>query len=318
MKNKCLYCYESLKNETDFHEACSLSFFGTREAPRLEYSLDQMSELAKNIVERSISVPGVQPKLSMSLINEVKDASNFRLTVVGALGGKYIFKPPSADYPEMPQNEHVTMRIAESFGIQTVPSSLIRLQSGELSYITKRIDRTEDGQKIHMLDMFQITEAFDKYKSSMEKIGKALDNYSDNTVLDKVFFFELALFSFLTGNNDMHLKNFSMIQSTSRWILAPAYDLLNVAIVNPDDKEELALTLEGKKSKLKRVHFESLGKGLGLTSKQIKGVFSRFNKKKDDAIKWINTSFLSDDMKTRYKTVLNERYARVFVEINTV
>ena len=318
MKNKCLYCYENLKNETDFHEACSLSFFGTREAPRLEYSLDQMSELAKNIVERSVSVPGVQPKLSMSLINEVKDASNFRLTVVGALGGNYIFKPPSTDYPEMPQNEHVTMRIAESFGIQTVPSSLIKLQSGELSYITKRIDRTEDGQKIHMFDMFQITEAYDKYKSSMGKIGKALDNYSDNTVLDKVFFFELALFSFLTGNNDMHLKNFSMIQSTSGWVLAPAYDLLNVAIVNPDDKEELALTLEGKKSKLKHVHFESLGKGLGLTSKQIKGVFSRFNKKKDDAIKWINTSFLSDGMKTRYKTVLNERYSRIFVEINTV
>ncbi len=312
MKNRCLYCYSDLKRETDFHESCSLDFFGSKQAPKLEYSLDQMSELAKNIVERSVSVPGVQPKLSMSLINEVKDAGNFRLTVVGALGGNYIFKPPSLDYPEMPQNEHVTMRISESFGIQTVPSSLIRLQSGELSYITKRIDRTEDGQKTHMLDMFQITEAFDKYKSSMEKIGKALDTYSDNTLLDKIFFFELAVFSFLTGNNDMHLKNFSMIQSASGWLLAPAYDLLNVAIVNPDDREELALTLKGKKSKLKRIHFESLGKGLGLTDKQIQGVFSRFHKKKDDALHWIDTSFLSDDMKQKYKVVLHERYLRIF------
>src|SRR5690606_23813195 len=205
---------------------------------------------------------------------------DFRLTVVGALGGNYIFKPPSADYPEMPQNEHVTMRIAEYFGIQTVPSSLIRLKSGELSYITKRIDRTEDGQKIHMLDMFQITEAFDKYKSSMEKVGKAIHNHSKNTVLDKLFLFELTLFSFLTGNNDMHLKNFSMVQSSSGWLLAPAYDLLNVAIVNPEDKEELALTLEGKKSKLKRNHFESFGKNLVLTNKQIQGVFSRFYEKK--------------------------------------
>lgn len=139
------------------------------------------------------------------------------------------------------------MRIAKAFGIQTVPSSLIKLASGELSYITKRIDRTIDAQKIHMLDMFQITEAFDKYKSSMEKIGNALNDYSDNTVLDKVFFFELALFSFLTGNNDMHLKNFSIIRSSSGWILSPAYDLLNVAIINPEDKEELALTIEGKK-----------------------------------------------------------------------
>ncbi|MDG2194457.1 MAG: HipA domain-containing protein [Polaribacter sp.] len=317
MKNKCLYCYKDLKNEIDFHEACSFSFFDTKEAPKLEYSLAQMSELAKNIVERSVSVPGVQPKLSLSLINEAKDGSNFRLTVVGALGGNYIFKPPSTDYPEMPQNEHLTMRIAELFGIQTVPSSLIKLKSGELSYITKRIDRTIDGQKIHMLDMFQITEAFDKYKSSMEKIGKALNEHSDNTVLDKIFFFELTLFSFLIGNNDMHLKNFSMIQSASGWLLAPAYDLLNVAIVNPDDKEELALTLEGKKSKLKRIHFESLGKELYLTNKQINRVFLRFHKKRDSVVKWIDASFLSDDMKEKYKTIFNERYARIFSEIST-
>ncbi|PCJ91307.1 MAG: phosphatidylinositol kinase [Flavobacteriaceae bacterium] len=312
MKNKCLYCYNDLNGKADFHDACSLLFFGTKETPNLEYSLSQMSELAKKVVERSISVPGVQPKLSMSLINEVKEEGNFRLTVVGALGGNYIFKPPSTDYAEMPENEHVTMRIAESFGIQTVTSSLIRLQSGELSYITKRIDRKEGGEKIHMLDMFQITEAFDKYKSSMEKVGKALQNHSANTQLDMVFFFELALFSFLTGNNDMHLKNFSMIKSISGWLLAPAYDLLNVAIVNPDDKEELALTLEGKKSKLQRVHFENLGKGLGLTGKQIKGVFSRFYKKKDNAIQWINISFLSDDMKGKYIALLSERYVRIY------
>ncbi len=317
MKNKCLYCYGDLIGEVDFHDTCSMSFFGTKETPKLEYSLDQMVELAKNVVERSVSVPGVQPKLSMSLINEVKDEGDFRLTVVGALGGNYIFKPPSSDYPEMPQNEHVTMRIAESFGIQTVPSSLIRLQSGELSYITKRIDRTEAGEKIHMLDMFQITEAFDKYKSSMEKIGKALHNHSANTLLDMVFFFELTLFSFLTGNNDMHLKNFSMIKSTSGWLLAPAYDLLNVDIVNPDDKEELALTLEGKKSKLQRAHFENLGKGLGLTNKQISGVFNRFHIKKKDALKWIDNSFLSNAMKEKYIALLDERYTRIFDEKST-
>ena len=318
MKHKCLYCYKELKGEANFHESCSLEFFGTKEPPKLEYSLEQMSELAKNVVERRISVPGVQPKLSMSLINKVKDAGNFRLTVVGALGGNYIFKPPSTDYPEMPENEHVTMRIAESFGIQTVLSSLIRLKSGELSYITKRIDRKVDGEKVHMLDMFQITEAFDKYKSSMEKIGKALDKYSDNTLLDKIFFFELTLFSFLTGNNDMHLKNFSVIKSTSGWLLAPAYDLLNVSIVNPKDEEELALTLEGKKSKLKRNHFESFAKGLGLTEKQIQGVFSRFYENKEKAMKWINSSFLSSEMKEKYKAVLLERYDRIYSPSSTL
>ena len=311
MKNKCLYCYENLTTEVDFHEKCSLAFFGTKEAPKLDYSFSQMSELAIDVVKRSIAVPGVQAKLSMSVVKETFKSPDSRLSIVDALGGSYIFKPPTGYYPEMPQNEHVTMRIAEAFGIKTVPSSLIRLQSGELSYITKRIDRTNDGKKIHMLDMFQITEAFDKYKSSMEKIGKALGNYSVNPLLDKLFFFELAIFSFLTGNNDMHLKNFSMIQTSSGWLLAPAYDLLNVSIVNPDDKEELALTIEGKKKKLRWVHFERLGEGLGLSSKQMKAAFNRFKKNKNKALTWLDNSFLSEDMKMKYKKILEDRYFRI-------
>jgi serine/threonine-protein kinase HipA len=308
MKNKCLYCYQPLEAGHDFHEKCSLAFFGTPIPPAIAYSLNQMDELAKNIVERSVAVPGVQAKLSMSLVKETNGKFDTRLTVIGALGGQYIFKPPSNRFPEMPENEHVTMRIAETFGIKVTPSSLVRLESGELSYITKRIDRTETGEKIHMIDMFQITEAFDKYKSSMEKVGKALDSYSDNTLLDKILYFELTLFSFLTGNNDMHLKNFSMIESPSGWILSPAYDLLNVSILNPDDEEELALTLVGKKKKLKREHFELLGSGLGLTDKQIVSAFKRMEKNKPKAMDLINQSFLSDKMKNAYKDVLERRY----------
>ncbi len=311
MENKCLYCYGPIESENDFHEKCSLEFFGTPSPPKIEYSLDQMDELAKNVVERSVAVPGVQPKLSMSLVAESANQANARLTIVGALGGNYIFKPPSDRFPEMPENEHLTMRIAEAFGIPVVPSSLVRLASGELCYITKRIDRTEKGEKIHMLDMFQITEAFDKYKSSMEKVGKALDTYSSNTLLDKTYFFDLALFSFLTGNNDMHLKNFSMVENPSGWGLAPAYDLLNVAIVFPEDKEELALTLAGKKKKLKREHFEQLGEGLGLTPKQIKGTFNRILKNKSKAFSWIDQSFLSEDMKLAYIEILEKRYEKL-------
>lgn len=311
MENKCLYCYKPGNAGYDFHEKCSLEFFGTRIPPAMEYSLDQMDELAKNIVERSVAVPGVQAKLSMSLVKEAKEKSDSRLTVVGALGGQYIFKPPSDRFPEMPENEHLTMRMAENFGIRVVPSSLIRLASGELSYITKRVDRTGTGEKIHMIDMFQITEAFDKYKSSMEKVGKALDTYSDNTLLDKIFYFELTLFSFLTGNNDMHLKNFSMIESPSGWVLSPAYDLLNVSIVNPDDDEELALTLVGKKKKLTRENFEQLAIGLGLTEKQIEGVFKRIDKNKPKAMDWVDQSFLSDDMKIAYKKLFEGRLKKL-------
>jgi serine/threonine-protein kinase HipA len=270
-----------------------------------------MDELGKNVGEGSISVPGVQPKLSMTLIKKTKEKADNRLTVVGALGGQYIFKPPSDKFPEMPENEHLTMRIAEAFGISVVSSSLMRLASGELSYITKRIDRPKDGNKIHMIDMFQITEAFDKYKSSIEKVGKAIDSYSENTLLDKIFYYEIVLFSFLTGNNDMHLKNFSMIKRAPGWTLSPAYDLLNVAIVLPDDTEELALTLAGKKKKLKRQHFEQLGKVLGLNIKQIDRTFKRFLLNKPKAMKWIEKSFLSNDMKVAYKELIEKRYRQI-------
>lgn len=315
MENRCLYCYEPVPAGQTYHEKCSLEFFGTRIPPTMEYTLDQMDELAKNVVERSVSVPGVQAKLSMTLVKETKKRSDTRLTVIGALGGQYIFKPPSDRYPEMPENEHVTMRIAESFGIRVVPSALIRLASGELSYITKRVDRTNTGEKIHMIDMFQITEAFDKYKGSMEKVGKALNSYSENTLLDKIFYFELALFSFLTGNNDMHLKNFSMIESPSGWVLAPAYDLLNVTILNPDDDEELALTLAGKKKKLEREHFVVLGKGLGLTDRQIMGTFKRIEKNRSKSREWVDRSFLSENMKTAYKEVLDKRYKQLKITV---
>jgi serine/threonine-protein kinase HipA len=159
-----------------------------------------------------------------------------------------------------------------------------------------------------MLDLFQITEAYDKYKGSMEKVGKAILEHSENTLLDALNLFELTLFCFLTGNNDMHLKNFSMIKSSSGWILSPAYDLLNVTIANPSDKEELALTLGGKKKKLNRTYFERFGRELGLTNKQIESVFNRLVKNKVKAVEWIRQSFLSDELKEDYLELLEDRY----------
>lgn len=318
MNNRnCLYCYNALFDDSngDFHEQCSLAFFGTSQQPDFSYPLAEMDELAKSVIERSIAVPGVQPKLSLTMVSSaLQDDKNSRLTVVGALGGNYIFKPPSAIFSEMPQNEHLTMRLAEAFGIKTAKSSLIRLKSGELSYITKRFDRTDEGKKLHMIDMFQVLEAFDKYKSSMEKVGKAIGQYSSRAIFDQLYFFELTIFSFLTGNNDMHLKNFSLLLQREKWTLSPAYDLLNVAIVNPDDKEELALTIEGKKKKLGILQFQYLGEKLGLNDKQIKSVFKRFKIFKPVAIDWIQKSFLSEALKEKYIDLLKDRYQILFMK----
>lgn len=315
MENRCLYCYNPVDENLDFHEQCSREFFGSPTPPEIEYSLDQMEALAKKVVERSVAVPGVQPKLSLSLVKKTTANSDTRLKVLDApiapRNGHYILKPPSPRFPEIAENEHATMRMAEAFGIRVVPSSLIRLISGELCYITKRVDRSKTGEKIHMINMFQVTEAFDKYKGSMEMMGKALNSYSSNTLLDKTFYFDLALFAFLSGNSDMHLKNFSMIEGPSGWVLSPAYDLLNVALVFPEDSEELALTLMGKKKKLKREHFEHFGAGMGLTPKQIKGAFNRMTRNKSIALKWIDRSFLSSDMKAAYHELLKVRFKQL-------
>jgi serine/threonine-protein kinase HipA len=307
--NKCLYCYKEVESDSDFHAACSLAFFGTETPPKIEYSLHEMNELAKQVVERSVSVPGVQPKLSMSL--SIDDKTHSRLTVVGALGGNYIFKPPSKDYAEMPANEHLTMKMAEILSIDVVPHSLIKLASGELSYITKRIDRAEDGSKIHMIDMFQVLEAFDKYRGSMERVGKAIEMYASNTLLDKLRFFELAIFSYLTANNDMHLKNFSMIKTSYGWTLSPAYDLLNVKIVNPEVTEELALTIAGKKNKLTLQNFLDFGESLGLSKKQINSVLKRFRELENDTLSLIEMSFLSEEMQSNYKEILAYRFKKL-------
>ena len=308
MTEKCLYCYQELKSDQDFHPHCSQKFFGAASAPILDYTLQEMEHLAKQVIEASVAVPGVQPKLSMGLIKDIlNDRSRGRLTVIGALGGNYILKPQNTTFSEMPENEHLTMKMAEICGISTVPSSLIRLKSGELSYITKRIDREKNGTKIHMLDMFQILEAFDKYRGSVEKIGKAIVEHSSNTLLDLLRFFEMVIFSYFTGNNDMHLKNFSLVLYGKNWELSPAYDLLNVQLHLPEDKEESALTIGGKKNKLSKSNFIALGLKLGLTQKQVENTFKRFLKSETKIIALIHQSFLSKENQILYIQLLQKR-----------
>lgn len=308
MKNKCLFCGKELSEEMDFHSSCSLLFFGAKKAPILDYTMEEMAELAKSVVESSVVVTGVQPKLSLGFIDDVINDKNYgRLTILGALGGNYILKPQNLMYTQMPENEYVTMKMAQICRISVVPFSLIRLKSGELSYITKRIDRTDKGEKIHMLDMFQILEAFDKYKSSVERVGNAVREYSTNTILDMLRLFEIIIFSYITGNNDMHLKNFSLILNGEDWVLSPFYDLLNVNLHLPEDKEEIALTLNAKKRKLTILDFRELGFKFNLNEKQIKNTFNRFVKSELKLHKEIENSFLSEENKEKYKKLFNQR-----------
>jgi serine/threonine-protein kinase HipA len=306
---KCLICYEPLGPEdVDYHSRCIKKFFGSPEAPELPYSLDQVYELANQVIRSSVSVTGVQAKLSMDLESYKATRKKTRLTIVG-LWGRYVLKPPTENYGSLPEIEDLTMHLAETFGLQTVPHALIRLKSSELAYITRRVDRG-DGEKYAMEDMCQLTERLteDKYKGSLEQVDKIVKTFSDNRGFDTLALFEIAVFSFLCGNADMHLKNFSLLRAKDGSLsLSPAYDLVATKLVLPEDKEEMALTINGKKRNLRKGDFNAFAKALGITDKVLNNSFDRFTEELPNAIRFVDKSFLDASLMKTCKNLLSGR-----------
>jgi serine/threonine-protein kinase HipA len=311
--SRCLYCYQTLnENEQDFHAACSKKIFGHARPPALPYSESDLESLAKEVIQSQTAVTGVQAKLSLHITENIKEGKERRFTIVGLWGG-YILKPPTAFYSQLPEVEDLTMHLAAVAKIKTAPHSLIRMQSGTLAYVTKRVDRTKK-EKLAMEDMCQLTERLteDKYNGSYEQIGKAILKYSTTPGLDVVNLMELVLFSFITGNADMHLKNFSLLEQPDLGMtLSPAYDLVNTALVNPADEEEMALNINGKKKKLKKEDFIAAMNTLKVEQKQQQNIFSKMEKTLPKWIDLIDKSFLSNEYKEQYKLIIQERINRL-------
>ena len=311
MMCRCLYCYRPLeKGDRDFHPGCARKFFGTEKVPVLDYTCKDLEQLALLIIKDQTSLTGVQPKLSLHL-NEHEGSQ--RLTIVG-LWGDFICKPQTMQFKYMPETEDLTMHLAEVAKIDVVPHTLMRMADGTLCYLTKRIDRDAKGEKMAMEDMCQLTERQTeyKYKSSYERIAKAIAQYSSMPKMDVTNFFETVLFSWITGNNDMHLKNFSLYEPQDGTIrLAPAYDLLNAAILNPKDDEELAMTLNGRKKRLKRADFVSAGVTMGIDPKTADRLIGKYVRLYPRMSEFIGQSFLDEELKNRYNEMLRERIGRL-------
>jgi serine/threonine-protein kinase HipA len=242
-------------------------------------------------------------------INEVQ-----RLTIVG-LQGDYILKPPSAQYKELPENEDLTMHLAELARIKTAKHSLIRLHSGELAYLTKRFDRIR-GKKIAVEDFCQLSESLteQKYRGSIEMIGKISNKFTTNNGIEAQRLFELVMFCYLIGNADMHLKNFSLIENLlGEYEFSPAYDLLNTAIVIPDDNEESALTINGKKRKISLKDFDALAASLKINNKSTQAIYASLKKILPKWIACIHESFLSKNLQKVYIEVLQKKHDKLFV-----
>ena len=307
--NRCLCCgKDTTPEEGGYHGRCLKALFHSGKAPIMDYSWQELNQMATQIIQQRISVPGVQPKLSVHLEKDHRLRAD-RLTLVG-LEGDYILKPPSTEYPFLPEAEHFCMTFARLVGIETEEFGLIALKSGELSFIARRMDRTEEGP-LHMEDFCQLTNKLteQKYRGSMEQVGKALREFSSTPGLDVIRFFELALFCYLTGNSDMHLKNFSLIrQRNGSYQLAPAYDLVPSQIILPEDKEEFALTLNGMKTKIRRHDFEVFGQTIKLIDTQIRNAIKRIASSGEKNLsEALDRSFLPVDKQGEIRQFFAER-----------
>lgn len=302
---RCLYCYKHLEdNDIDFHQNCSKKIFGESTPPLINYSLEDIDSLALEVINSKITLTGVQPKISLQIKSEKGEPNRF--TIIGVLGN-YILKPQSSKYESLPENEDLSMHLAEIAKIKTVPHTLIRLSDNSLAYITKRIDRDKKGNKISMEDMCQLTNRLTeyKYKGSYEQIAKIILKYSANPILDIISFFEIILFSYLIGNSDMHLKNFSLCNKKGKHELSPAYDLLSTKMVIPKDLENLALNLNGKKNNLKRQDFENLIVDY-VDRKTIDNSYKKFQNVIPKWFEFIDNSFLNQKSKEKYKSIIKK------------
>ena len=313
---KCLCCGKVItKNASEsekkwqWHKKCIKKFFHTEEMPVLDITKDQLEVLANKTVNEGLTVPGVQKKLSLHLSSDL----NARLTIVDYPTG-YILKPQTEEFENMPEFEDLAMRLAEIMGIQTVPHALIKMNS-EYAYITKRIDReiTEKEIKLYAMEDFcqlsyRLTQ--DKYKGSYEQCGRIIKKYSITPGLDMSELFLRVLGSFVMGNSDMHLKNFSLKETepgNRQFQLSKAYDMLPVNIIMPEDKEQLALTINGKKRNIHKKEFRLLAESCEIPANAAQRMMKKICSLKDKLLNQVEEAYLTEEQKEKVKELISER-----------
>lgn len=308
----CLRCGKPLRtaDESGWHRACIKKFFGTSKIPEIEIDDKTLNMLATETTNKGFTVPGVQKKLSLHLVS---DNGKPRLTLVNYPTG-YILKPQVAEFEALPESEQLIMTIADMSGISTVPHALIK-GNGGLSYITKRVDRVFLGEKTEMLAMedfcqldLRLTE--DKYRGSYERCAKIIKAYSSRVGIDMAEFYIRLVFCFIVGNSDMHLKNFSLIETSEgscEYVLSPAYDLLPVNANIPADKEQFALAMNGKKMNIRKGDFLIFADVCGITRPTAEKMINNLVELTPKWIVMCDNSLLPDELKDRLKKIITER-----------
>jgi len=306
---KCLSCHLSESGKDllqGYHRQCSNRLFGSAQPPNVPFkSTDVAAEAQKMVGKMSIS--GVQPKLST-----IQDRKRSVLTVVD-IGGLFILKPPTDRFESLPENENLCMNIASAYGVEVPPHGLLPLADDRLAYVVKRFDRLDDGLKLQQEDFQQLLQTDDKYAGSYERIASFIKKHSNVPGLDLVKLFERALLFFVLGNGDAHLKNFSLLKKEEvGYSLSPAYDIVNSRLVLPEEKEELCLSLNGKRNNISKKDFHGLSEHLGLNSKQVHHAIERLRGLRPPIEMMIAESFLGERLRDRFLGVFKERMKRIF------
>ncbi len=303
--NYCRITYAPCAEAAYSAQGLSLLSKGLKDLESLPFSADEQRREAA-LHKEKMSIQGVQPKFGAHL-NVRKNA--FELSDVSST---FILKPQNIDFPQLPENEAVTMQMARICGIEVPISGLVGSKDGSLTYFIRRFDRLTKGKKLSVEDFAQLTgnDRELKYRSSMEKIAEVVTTFCTFPAVEKVKLFRLVLFNFLVGNEDAHLKNWSLITRNGKIELAPAYDLLNSTIVlRGPNIEEFALPLAGKKRKLTReLLVDYYGRErLKLSEKSIEQVLNDFQKADAEWERLLSVCFLSPELKVAYQEFLRQR-----------
>ena len=305
---RCLSCHKPISEVKEgYHKRCARRLFDASWVPGIPFSSRDMVTQAAKMIGK-ISISGVQPKLSVHLDKTEK------VFAVVETGGHFILKPQVEQFGNLPENENLCMNIAEDLGIETPPHGLLRFQDGRFCYIVKRFDRLKDGGKLHQEDFQQLTGIEDKYAGSAEKVGKVLISFSNAPLLDAVIFFERLLLFFIVGNGDAHLKNFSLLKKPELgYRLSPVYDVINSRLVLPSEVEEMSLSINGKRNRLKKEDFIAIARYMGIADRAMAAVFDRIENKKDSIKAQVEGSFLPIEMKVTFREIFEERWTRLFI-----
>ena len=308
----CLSCGKPLRapEPSGWHKACIRRFYGTNEIPEVSIDGETLEQLALESTKKGYTIPGVQKKLSMHL----SDGKKPRLTIVNHPTG-YILKPQVKEFETLPEAEQLAMTMADRAGIATVPHALIRVNDS-FAYITRRIDRMfGKDAKVKMLAMedfcqlnLRLTQ--DKYRGSCERCAKVITRYSSRRGLDLTELLMRLVFSFLIGNSDMHLKNFSLIETAEnsrQHILSPAYDLLPVNVMMPEDQEQFALPMNGKKTNLCRKDFLVFADSCGIPQNAAENIINRLLRIQPLFVQLCEESLLSREMKQQMLKLMKGR-----------